>query len=82
MNKETCKASQLIARLESMIAIYGDLPVYALDADTLELLPIGLVHQLPDGEEYPEDAERLEIRTDYNKRPYGDVLKYYGERND
>lgn len=67
---KTCTASQLVARLQSLIAMHGDLPVYARDADTRWRLPIGLMFR----EAQPEDDRqaRFEITTDYHERPRAD----------
>ena len=68
---KTCTASQLVARLQSLIAMHGDLPVYARDTDTRWRLPIGLMHKpANEAEEWPE---RLEIKTNYHGRPDGDL---------
>lgn len=67
---KTCTASQLVARLQSLIAMHGDLPVYARDADTRWRLPIGLMFR----EAQPDNdrQERFEITTDYHGRPRAD----------
>lgn len=67
---KTCTASQLVARLQSLIAMHGNLPVYARDADTRRRLPIGLMFR----EAQPEDDRqaRFEITTDYHERPRAD----------
>lgn len=66
----TCTASQLVARLQALIAQHGDLPVYARDADTQWRLPIGLMFR----EEQPtqERPARFEITTEYHGRPRAD----------
>lgn len=67
---KTCTASQLVTRLQSLIAMHGDLPVYARDADTGWRLPIGLMFR----EAQPDDDRqaRFEITTDYHERPRAD----------
>ena len=69
-NERTCTASQLVARLQELIAQHGDLPVYARDADTRYRLPIGLEFR----DEQPREGRpvRFEITTDYHDRPRGD----------
>lgn len=68
--KRTCKASQLVARLHDLIAMHGDLPVYARDADTRWRLPIGLLfREAQPGQERPA---RFEITAAYHERPRGD----------
>jgi len=68
---KTCSATQLVARLQDLIAKHGDLPVYARDADTEWRLPIGLMFR----EAQPEDDRqaRFEVCTDYYRRPRGDI---------
>jgi hypothetical protein len=67
---KTCKASQLVERLQKLIAQYGDLPVYAVDADTQWVLPIGLVFSREELiEKWPA---RFEIISEYYGRPEGD----------
>jgi hypothetical protein len=67
---KTCTASQLVARLQELIARHGDLPVYARDADTRWRLPIGLMFREAQPEE--ERPARFEVCTDYHDRPRGD----------
>lgn len=62
-----CRASQLVARLQVLIAEHGDLPILARDADTQWRMPIGLIYRANDG----NGPERLEIRTDYYGEPRG-----------
>lgn len=72
--EQTCTATQLIDRLQQLVEQHGDLPVYADDADTGWRLPIGLTHKPAyAAEEWPE---RLEIKTDYNGRPKGDLVTH------
>lgn len=68
--ERTCSASQLVARLQDLIAKHGDLPVYARDADTGFRLPIGLMFRGAQPDE--ERPARFEICTDYHERPRGD----------
>lgn len=71
MLEPTCTASQLLAALRELIEAHGDLPVYARDPDTDQRLPVGLEFREADaGEQWPA---RLELRTDYNFRPAGDL---------
>jgi len=72
MPEPTCKASQLVEKLQALIALHGDLPVYSHDPDTDRRLPIGLMQASADAEE--ELPERLEITSDYYSRPPGDLL--------
>lgn len=70
MLEKTVTLSDLIQRLQEYRDKYGDLPVYARDADTRWRLPIGVVYRTENkAEEWPE---RVEIRTDYHGRPKGD----------
>jgi len=69
--KRTCTASQLMARLQQFVAEYGDLPVYADDADTGWILPIGLRYS--PAHDWDEQPERFEITTSYSDRPDGDL---------
>jgi hypothetical protein len=64
---QPCTASQLIARLQSLVAEHGDLPILARDADTQWRMPIGLIYRAADA----NYGERLEIRTDYYGAPRG-----------
>jgi hypothetical protein len=70
----TCTASQLVARLQALIAEHGDLPVYARDADTHWRLPIGLMFRAEQPQE--ERPARFEITTDYNERPRSDFEEH------
>ena len=67
---KTCSASQLVARLQELIAKHGDLPVYARDADTQWRLPIGLMFR--EAQPADERPARFEVCTDYHFRPRGD----------
>lgn len=67
MKAQPCLASQLAARLLSLIAEHGDIPVMARDADTQWRMPVGLVYRAKDD----SGPERLEIRTDYYGEPRG-----------
>jgi hypothetical protein len=66
-------ATQLIEQLHKLVELHGDLPVYALDADTSWWLPIGLIHR--PGREEEGLPECLIITTDYCGRPKGDLVK-------
>jgi hypothetical protein len=73
MLEPTCAASQLIDALRAHIEAHGDVPVYSDDPDTDMRLPLGLVFR-------PADAAngwpaRLEVKTRYEGRPTGDLLK-------
>ncbi len=71
-SKRTGTAAQLIARLQELVREHGDLPVYADDPDTGWRLPIGVVHRpASEKEEWPE---RIEIKSEYDGRPKGDLL--------
>ncbi|MCC6416270.1 MAG: hypothetical protein IT582_10215 [Opitutaceae bacterium] len=63
------RASQVIARLNELIAKHGDLPVWADDADTGWRLPIGIVYRpVPKS---VDQSPRFEIKTDYHADPDG-----------
>ena len=67
--EKTCTANQLIAALQKLVEQYGDLPVYSLDPDTVDILPINLKYKTAiDRLELPE---RFEILSDYGYRPDG-----------
>lgn len=69
--EKSCTATQLIGALRKMVEQHGDLPVYSDDPDTSWRLPIGLMHKpANESEEWPE---RLEIKTNYHRRPDGDL---------
>jgi len=68
---KTCTATQLVERLQDLIAKHGDMPVYARDADTGWRLPIGLMFRAADTDELRPD--RFEICTYYHNRPRGDI---------
>ena len=71
----TGKASQLIARLQALIAEHGDLPVYLDDPDTNWLMPIGCEKFF--GTEYygRQDVQVICITSCYSGRPDGDLLE-------
>jgi hypothetical protein len=67
----TCKASVLVKRLQEFINTHGDLPIYVDDPDTHWRLPIGLVFRpTRENEGLPN---RFEIKTEYHRRPKGDL---------
>ena len=59
-------ASQFIARLESLVAKHGDLPLQVMDADTGWMLDPGLIGPRPGF--FPQ---QFEITTDYKDNPEG-----------
>jgi hypothetical protein len=67
--RQTCMASELIKRLNKLVATYGDLPVYVNDPDTQWRLPVGLTYQAVE-DSFPD---RLEIKASYYGRPEGDI---------
>lgn len=70
---KTCTASQLVARLQALIAQHGDLMVYARDADTEWRLPIGLMFR--EAQEKFARPARFEITTDYYRLPRAHFLE-------
>lgn len=71
---ETCLASQLVDRLQSVIAEHGDLPVFVHDADTDWLLPVGIVYADDDKWRCVHPNPRLEITADYHSEPKGYIM--------
>ena len=62
-----CLASQVVARLQEMIAQHGDKPIYVYDLEMQWPYPLGLVHR-PEDEDH---AERFEITSGWGDRPEG-----------
>ena len=67
---DPCLASQLVNRLQSMIAEHGDLPIFVHDADTDWLLPVGIVYA-DDNEWASLPNPRIEIAASYYREPDG-----------
>jgi hypothetical protein len=76
--EKTCTASQMVERLQRLIEKYGDLSVYARDADTGWLLPVGLTFSdaqpvlFSDAQPYLHRIARFEVCTEYYGRPHAD----------
>ena len=68
------RASQVIARLQELIRVHGDLPVVADDADTGWRLPIGIVYRPRAGSS--DQSPRFEIKTDYISDPEGMIPRH------
>jgi len=68
--EQTCTASQLVERLQSLIVEHGDLPVYLRDPDTSWRLPVGLMFRAAQPG-WPR-PDRFEITGAYSGRPRGD----------
>lgn len=67
----TCRASQLVARIQELIAEHGDLPVYVQDADTEWSLPVGVTVGVADNIGATHTGNVFHVTTEYHGVPAG-----------
>lgn len=68
---ETCRISDLVYVLQTLMEEHGDVPVFAMDADTRTPRPIGVVHK-SQTTGYPA---RLEINSTWAGQPNGFIKR-------